>query len=433
MKLAYISSNLRDYTVSSSNTILTSNLNASNVLTTFVVSLTNAAINGDIVDVTIWPSLYSNQQAIQQGYVYQVFCNLVWGLCNNNAVLAPTTTNVGIGTTNPQANLHVIGSSIITGTLSSGQINTQNNNINVGSGTITASNIIGNFTVSSTINVIAGGTVNTGAITSTTITTQNNNINAGSGTINMAPTGTLVSGQINTQNNNINTGSGTINMASTGTLVSGQINTQNNNINAGSGTITSGQINTQGNNINIGTGTLTLQTVNILTSPPDKGFFSRSLQLTSPYSQTVASLSTSGVVSLSNQSAASGSYWRIRAFGTYAAISSVNVRQFSIVVLWGSTTLTALLSGNVLASTVQTTNWVAEFTIVGTSTTAVSVTGHLINQIASATLQTTNILVLTSTAVTAGAQAIFFNVGQAGTTFAGDTITVQSVLIERIT
>jgi len=91
-----------------------------------------------------------------------------------------------------------------------------------------------------------------------------------------------------------------------------------------------------------------------------------------------------------------------------------------------------MTSPNILVSTLQTTNWVAEYNIVGTSTTAVSITGYLINQVSSATIQTTKTLVLTSTTVTAGAQTIDFTVGQSGTTSAGDTITVQSVFIERI-
>ena len=120
IKLGYINSNQNDYTIAYSNTTLISINNSSNVQTTFTISLRNAALYGDVIDATIWPSLYSTQASVQTGVVYQVFCNIVWGLCNNNAILSgstTSTTNVGIGTTNPQAALHVVGNIYASGSM----------------------------------------------------------------------------------------------------------------------------------------------------------------------------------------------------------------------------------------------------------------------------------------------------------------------------
>ena len=104
LRLAYISSTLTDYNITTQwNTISNSNIS------TFTVSLTNAAIYGDIITVTIWPSFYSNVSSFQPGYVYQVFSNLNWGFSNNNTILTNPTSYVGIGTGLPQTSLHVVG------------------------------------------------------------------------------------------------------------------------------------------------------------------------------------------------------------------------------------------------------------------------------------------------------------------------------------
>jgi len=72
--------------------------------------------------------------------------------------------NVGIGTNNPLFLLHVNGT-LGSGAITCTTVNTQNNNITMGTGDLTCD------------------TIGCGAITSTTITTNNNTINAGTGAI----------------------------------------------------------------------------------------------------------------------------------------------------------------------------------------------------------------------------------------------------------
>ena len=114
IRLGYINSNLTDYNVSTQwNTVNNSNIS------TFIVTLTNAALYGDVISVTIWPSFYSNVSSFQPGYVYQVFSNLNWGFSNNNTVLTNPTSYVGIGTGIPATSLHVVGNITNIGNISS--------------------------------------------------------------------------------------------------------------------------------------------------------------------------------------------------------------------------------------------------------------------------------------------------------------------------
>ena len=138
-----------------------------------------------------------------------------------------------------------------------------------------------------------------------------------------------------------------------------------------------------------------------------------------------------GGVTLANQTMASGSVWRIRAYGTYAAISSANTRQFTLRCLWGSTSLTATTSGNVLTSTAQTFPWSVEFVITGSSATAVWVTGILSSQVTSATIPLNNIATAASVTGLTTNSTLDFQVGQTGTA-TGDTINVHSVTMERL-
>ena len=101
--------------------------------------------------------------------------------------------SIGIGTQIPLANLHLIGSAIISSQLTLGSsLITQNNTINAGSGALTVGTIntqgsainAGTATITAaTFSGNATGLSGAPNITVGTITTQNNNINAGSGTI----------------------------------------------------------------------------------------------------------------------------------------------------------------------------------------------------------------------------------------------------------
>ncbi|CAB4133899.1 hypothetical protein UFOVP263_45 [uncultured Caudovirales phage] len=139
-----------------------------------------------------------------------------------------------------------------------------------------------------------------------------------------------------------------------------------------------------------------------------------------------------GGVTLASQTAAAGSVWRVRAYGTYAAASSANVRALTMSCYWGTTQLTAITTGNVLAAVAQTTAWSVEFEVSTTSTTAAWNTGVLSSQVSSATIPLNSVATPASVTVTSGAQTLDFRVGQTGTATATDTINVHQVLMERI-
>jgi hypothetical protein len=138
-----------------------------------------------------------------------------------------------------------------------------------------------------------------------------------------------------------------------------------------------------------------------------------------------------GGVTIASQVMASGSVWRVKAYGTYVAISSANVRNLTMGIFWGSSALTAVTSGAVLASTVQTKPWKVEIVINGTSATAAWCTGHLSSQVTSATIPQDNVATAASVGSLTTTSTVDFRVGQTGTA-TGDTINVHSVVIERI-
>ena len=214
------------------------------------------------------------------------------------------------------------------------------------------------------------------------------------------------------------------------------LNTTTNNqtyITSGAGTITitsgtAGSI----NNMNIGATTAgtgaftTLSSTSIATTSS----IARSSGLTAiPTITTSLTLATGGIT-LASQTAAAGSVWRVKAYGTYAAISSAGVRSFTMSCYWGSTQLPAI-TAIVIASAAQTTAWSVEFEITASSTTAVWTTGVLSSQVSSATTPLNTVATPSSTTVTAGAQTLDFRVGQTGTLTA-DVINVHQVVIERL-
>ena len=139
-----------------------------------------------------------------------------------------------------------------------------------------------------------------------------------------------------------------------------------------------------------------------------------------------------GGVTLASQVMASGSVWRVMAYGTYAASSSANARTLTMDCVWGATALTSVTTGNVLAVTTQTTAWWVELEITGSSATAAWCTGILSSQVTSATIPLNYIAIAASVTGLTTTSTLDFKVGQTGTATAGDTINVHSVVIERI-
>lgn len=139
-----------------------------------------------------------------------------------------------------------------------------------------------------------------------------------------------------------------------------------------------------------------------------------------------------GGVTLASQVMASGSVWRVSAYGTYAASSSANARTLTMDCVWGATALTSVTTGNVLAVTAQTTAWWVELEITGSSATAAWCTGILSSQVTSATIPLNYIAIAASVTGLTTTSTLDFKVGQTGTATAGDTINVHSVVIERI-
>ena len=146
---------------------------------------------------------------------------------------------------------------------------------------------------------------------------------------------------------------------------------------------------------------------------------------------------TTGGVTLPGQVANAGYMWRVKAQGTFVAISSATARNAQIAPYWGSTALPAIAVA-VLASVAQTTNWFAEFTIVGSSTTAVWTTGLIQNKIdypaivaGTTSPDKTDMATPASTTVTAGAQTIDLRFSMS-VAVATDQWVVQQLTIERI-
>jgi hypothetical protein len=139
---------------------------------------------------------------------------------------------------------------------------------------------------------------------------------------------------------------------------------------------------------------------------------------------------TTGGTTLASQVMASGSTWRVVAYGTFVAASSATSRTFTMACFWGSTQLTAITTGAVLASSAQTTPWKVEFEITGSSATAAWVTGFLSAQVTSATIPLNYVATAASVTGLTTTSTLDFRV--ANGTAAVDTYTVHQVTMERI-
>ena len=146
---------------------------------------------------------------------------------------------------------------------------------------------------------------------------------------------------------------------------------------------------------------------------------------------------TTGGITLGTQSALVGQVWRITAMGQFTAVSSATTRNANITAYWGSTALPNI-APPVLVSVAQTTNWIAEFVISASSTTAVWTTGYLENKIdfpatvlGVSSPDKLDMVTPASTTVTSGPQTIDLRFSMS-TVVAGDQWLIQSVIIERV-
>ena len=151
-------------------------------------------------------------------------------------------------------------------------------------------------------------------------------------------------------------------------------------------------------------------------------------------STTIASTTTytTGGITLTSQTIATGSLWRIRAHGTFVAVSSGTARNAQIAAYWGTTAL-PVISVVVLTSTARTTSWELEFIIKGTSTSAGWTTGYFNNSITAA-LGTVSINSATpaTTTVPTGAQTLDLRFSSSVGQIAGESWSVQNITIERL-
>ena len=138
---------------------------------------------------------------------------------------------------------------------------------------------------------------------------------------------------------------------------------------------------------------------------------------------------TTGGITLASQVMASGSTWRVVAYGTFVGVTSATVRTFQMACFWGTTQLTAITTGSVF-TTAQTTPWKVEFEITGSSATAAWITGFLSAQVTSATIPLNYVATAASVTGLTTTSTLDFRV--ANGTAAVDSINVQQVTIERI-
>jgi hypothetical protein len=146
---------------------------------------------------------------------------------------------------------------------------------------------------------------------------------------------------------------------------------------------------------------------------------------------------TTGGVTLAGQVATATATWRVRAHGTFVAVSSATTRNAVLQPYWGSTALPSIAVA-VLPSVAQTTNWEAEFILGGSSTTGIWTTGFMSNKIdypaiVAGTSAPDKLDMVTpgTTAVTAGAQTIDLRFSMS-VAVATDQWVVHNVTIERL-
>ena len=280
-------------------------------------------------------------------------------------------------------------------------------------------------------------------------------------TIGASTASTIIATQLTVNGANLNTaisptGTGTVTIAPAGATTLGT---------AGVATTMNGNISATTSNQTItlsptGTGTVAISPVGALTINPTAAstINNASIGVTTPLagsftSLTATSVGTAGVLAktggktavtaisatttlttggttLASQVMASGSVWRVTAYGTFAAVSSATTRTFTMACFWGATQLTAITTGSVLTGAAQTTPWKVEFEITGSSATAAWVTGFLSAQVTSATIPLN--YAATAASTTGLTTTSTLDIRFANGTSALDAINVQQVIIERI-
>jgi hypothetical protein len=185
-----------------------------------------------------------------------------------------------------------------------------------------------------------------------------------------------------------------------------------------------------------GTNTVTVpaETGTVLTSVsarPSGSTWATSVGMTSVQAITLTGTSQAFTINLSGLTLATGQVYRVRAYGTLAAIISASTRQVRFTPVWGAIALTSLTSSNVLTSTTQTTNWQLEFTLTASSATAIWTAGQLISRVSSATAVTIDAVTPASTTGLTSAANLTVGVISSGTATA-DVLNVHSVIFERL-
>jgi len=137
-KLSYMTSNYADYDLTYAWT------SGSN--TDYTVTLTQAAVFGDIVDITIWPQIVQ-LSSTQPGYVYQNISLTYFNKTTISGTDIYYLGNTGIGTITPTQKLHVQGDALVTGNLTVTGSNITNvnviNNIEYNSSNVIINNVSG--------------------------------------------------------------------------------------------------------------------------------------------------------------------------------------------------------------------------------------------------------------------------------------------------
>jgi len=176
---------------------------------------------------------------------------------------------------------------------------------------------------------------------------------------------------------------------------------------------------------------VTADGTNWISSPPNAnlGFLAGGKTADTTINDTVTY--TTGGITYAAPAIASGQVYRVRAMGTFVAVSSATTRNAQVACFWGTTQLTAIAVA-VGVTLAQTTSWALEIILTGTSTTAIWTTGYLDSRLNSATnVNLTESAVSGTTVVTSGAQTLDLRFSMSAAV-ATDQWIVKQVTIERL-